>query len=228
VVVLHAAIPSGIVLPLRGAAEKCFAAVDPIHQALVSPAGASYRFSPFSHSVLLKALLEFGIDSHEDLVAPLSTEGLSDLLTDAMGEPVTCRLEESWVRKRFAPRNARSPYQPNVWHQDGGLGVAFGTEPDAALKMTKLLTCWVPLHPCGRNSPGLEFVRRGPESLVHYTELDDVMLRQRYSADQFWSPELQAGDIVVFLARSVHRTYVTPDMMEDRLSVEYRFFPSQC
>jgi len=225
VVVLRTAIPLEILRPLRRAAEACFAAVDPIQQVLVSPTGVSYGFSPFSHSVLLKALVEFGLDSHEDLVAPLSTEGLSELLADAMGEPVTCRQEESWVRKRFAPRNARRPYQPNVWHQDGGLGVAFTPDRDAALPMTRLLTCWVPLQSCGRESPGLEFVRRGPESLLHYTQLDDVTLRQHFSPDQFWAPELQFGDLVVFLARSLHRTYVTPDMTEDRLSVEYRFFP---
>jgi len=225
-VVLPSAIPPEILTRLRCAAERCFAAVDPVRQVLVSPSGVSYRFSPFSHSVILNALLEFGIDSPEDLVAPLSIEGLSELLADAMEEPVTCRLEESWVRKRFAPRNARSPYQPNVWHQDGGLGVAFGPEPDPALPMTRLLTCWLPLQSCGRNSPGLEFVRRGPESLLHYTELDDARLRQRFSPDQFWAPELLFGDVVVFLARSLHRTWVTPDMEEDRLSVEYRFFPA--
>jgi hypothetical protein len=93
------------------------------------------------------------------------------------------------------------------------------------MPMTELLTCWIPLNPCGRDSPGLEFVRRRQEALLHFTELDDSALRQRFPPQEFWTPELALGDGLVFLNSSLHRTYARPEMRHNRLSVEYRIFP---
>ena len=90
--------------------------------------------------------------------------------------------------------------------------------------MTELLTCWIPLAPCGIDSPGLEFVRRRQPALVHYTELGDSALRQRFSPQEFWAPALEFGDGLVFLNDILHRTHVSHDMQHDRLSVEYRIF----
>ena len=211
--------------PLAGittAAERCFAAIE----AGAWPSfPAHYRFSPYSCSLLASALLDFGCP-REDLTAPLSVPGLADLFTEAMGAELTCEMPQSWVRKRYAPSNAPAPYHPNSWHQDGGLGVRFpplpGPSPPA---MTALLTCWLPLNPCGKDRPGLELVRRRLNTLLHYTELDDFALRRRFAPEDFWMPPLEVGDGLIFLDGTLHRTSVRPQWQQDRLSVEFRFFP---
>jgi hypothetical protein len=165
-----------------------------------------------------------------ELVKPLDAPGLVALFSEAMGCAWTCKMEQSWVRKKFAPMHApASMYAEQGWHQDGALGVRFplesGAEPGFGLPMTELLTCWIPLDACGRDSPGLEFVRGRQASLLHFTELDDVALRRRFYPEEFWAPEFELGDGLVFLNSVLHRTYTRPGMRRNRLSVEYRIFP---
>jgi hypothetical protein len=93
--------------------------------------------------------------------------------------------------------------------------------------MTRLLTCWIPLDQCGKDSPGLEFITRPLDRLLHYTELHDAGLRRRFSADEFEAPELELGDGLLILPGTLHRTYVRPEMKRDRMSLEYRFFPQE-
>jgi hypothetical protein len=209
---------TGSLTILREAARRCFEAE--------GARPVNYKFNPFSHSVLLSALMDFGC-SLEDLTAPLSTPGVGELFSRAMGREWTCNMEQSWVRKKFTPLQAPSrDYCPQGWHQDGGLGVHFPLNPGPAGPMTELLTCWIPLNPCGKDSPGLEFVRRRQESLLHFTELNDKALRERFGAEEFWTPELEFGDGVIFLNSVLHRTYALPEMPRNRLSVEYRIFPA--
>ena len=215
VVLLRDAFPREVLTPLREAAEACFAEI------AKGNARTAWQFTPFSFSALLSALAEFGPG---DPFAPLKLGGLDELLAEFMDGPVECRAEHSWVRKRFAPAHAPRLYQPNQWHQDGGLGVRFSPDPEVRIPMTRLVTCWLPLQPCGADCPGLEFVRRPLDSLLHYTELSDEGLRRRFDAHQFWAPDLRLGDGVLFLAGTLHRTYTQPEMRLDRLSLEYRFF----
>jgi hypothetical protein len=91
--------------------------------------------------------------------------------------------------------------------------------------MTELVTCWIPLNSCGRDSPGLEFVRSRPAGLLHFTELHHLALRERFAPEEFWAPPLNFGDGLVFLNSTLHRTHSLPEMTQDRLSVEYRIFP---
>jgi hypothetical protein len=90
--------------------------------------------------------------------------------------------------------------------------------------MTKLVTCWIPLDRCGVDGPALEFVRRPQEAVLHFTELGDPAIRQRFPAEQFWAPQLEFGDGLVFLNSVLHRTYAHAGMSQNRLSVEYRVF----
>jgi hypothetical protein len=206
---------------LKEAAARCFQAISdgtslPEH----------YQFSRSSHSVLLTALLDFGCERVEELAAPLSATRLEHLFSEAMGSEWTCNMEQSWIRKKFAPFQAPTPvYHLQNWHQDGALGVRFPMEPGPVIPMTELLTCWIPLNPCGIDSPSLEFVRRRQPGLLHFTELDDSALRQRFSPQEFWAPALEFGDGLVFLNDILHRTCLRPEMTHARLSVEYRIFP---
>lgn len=183
-----------------------------------------YRYNRFSNSVLLRALADFG--AGDQLLAPLSAPGLGQLFSEVMGARWTCNMEQSWVRKKFAPQAApASGSHLQGWHQDGALGVSFPREPGPAVPMTELLTCWVPLNRCGIDSPGLEFVRHRQPALLHFTELDDSAFRERFSPQEFWAPALEFGDGLVFLNNILHRTCVREGMGQARLSVEYRIMP---
>ena len=207
---------------LKKAAERCFELIDRGHSL-----PERCRFNRFSNSLLLTALLDFGVGGDLELLAPLAAPGLEALFSAAMGQHCTCNLEQSWVRKKFAPLQAPArEYQPQGWHQDGALGVRFPTQPGPAIPMTELITLWIPLNPCGIDSPGLEFVRGPQEALLHFTELDDAALRRRFPSHEFWAPALELGDGLVFLNSVLHRTHANAEMLLHRLSIEYRIFAS--
>jgi len=221
-VLLRDVFPRDSLAALHEVASRCLDAV-----AAERVLAQRYRFNPFSHSVPLDALAGFGGGSAEELRAPLCAPGLSTLFRGAMGGAWTCRMEHCWVRKKFSPSKApRSCYHPQNWHQDGALGVCFPPEAGPVIPMTPLLTCWIPLNSCGSDSPGLEFVYRRQETLLHFKELDDAALRRRFPLQEFWAPCLQFGDGLVFLNGTLHRTYATPQMPNNRLSIEYRIFPA--
>ena len=205
------------------AATRCFAALDS-----GNPIPERYAFNPHAHSVRLASLLDFGIESEQALLAPLSTDRLGVMFSCLLGGPWRCRLEHSWARKKFAPRNApASGYHLQDWHQDGALGAQFPPAPGPAIPATSLATCWIPLNACGRESPGLEFICNPPPVLLHFTELDDARLRRRFFPSAFWAPALEFGDGLVFRNTVLHRTHVDGDMCSDRISVEYRIFPEE-
>jgi len=218
VILLRDVFAKDSLIAFRDPATRCFEAVE-ADNALAE----IHKFNRFSHSVSLAALMHFGCD---DVTQLLSALGLEDLFSEVMGSGWTCSMEQSWVRKKFAPMQApASMYAEQGWHQDGALGVRFPLESGPTLAMTELLTCWIPLDACGRESPGLEFVRGRQAGLLHFTELDDSALRQRFQPEDFWAPVLELGDGLVFLNSVLHRTYTRPEMRRNRLSVEYRIFP---
>jgi hypothetical protein len=185
-----------------------------------------YQYNRFSNSALLTALMDFDCGGSEALWAALSAPGLGRLFSEAMGAGWSCNREQSWVRKKPAPGGAApSGYHLQGWHQDGALGVRFPAERGPRVPMTELLTCWIPLNTCGVDSPGLEFVRRRQPALLHFTELDDSALRQRFSPQEFWTPALEFGDGLIFRNDILHRTSVREEMRRDRVSVEYRIMP---
>lgn len=221
VALCQGALPLDSLALVRNAAAACFAAIE-----TGQPLPGHYRYNRFSHSVLLPALLHFGCDSSLQLLAPLVESGLDPSLSEVVGYDLAPSMEESWVRKKYAPRRAPKAHHPQDWHQDGALGVRFPTEPGVSPPMTRLVTCWLPLNPCGTDSPGLEFIRRRQEALLHFTELNDANLRGRFARGEFWAPNLDFGDVLVFLNGTLHRTHLHPAMEQDRMSIEYRLFPT--
>jgi hypothetical protein len=217
VALLRGAFAPDVLTGLRDVAARCFEAVE-----TDDSLAERYQFNCFSHSVPLPALADFGCDSAQ-LLVPLTVPELTLLFSEAMGDNWDCRMEQSWVRKKFAPiQTPGRPYHLQGWHQDGALGVQFPSEPGPALPMTELLTCWIPLQACGGDRPGLEFVRGRQASLLHFTDLDDAAVRRRFAEREFYTPVLAFGDGLVFLNSVLHRTYVCEEMQRDRVSVEYR------
>jgi len=222
VVLLQSIFEKDSLFRLKAAAERCFEAIDREEQL-----PERYQFNRISNSLLLSALLDFGCTDAGELVAPLSAPSLEPLFTAPLCRPWICNMEQSWLRKKFPPHQAPSAqYHDQGWHQDGALGVSFPKEPGPPLPMTRLLTCWIPLNPCGADSPGLEFIRRPQPSLLHFTELVDTALRQRFPRQEFWAPGLEPGDCLVFLNSVLHRTSARPEMRHTRVSIEYRVFPA--
>lgn len=208
---------------LRDAASRCFEAIE-----VGIPISKDHQFIRQANSVQLTALLDFGIGSKADLLAPLAAKDLNGIFLDVLGGLWRCRLEHSWVRKKFAPRNApASGYHIQNWHQDGALGAQFPLQPGPPMAPAALATCWIPLSACGRESPGLEFIHKPQTSLLHFTDLHDSVLRQRFGPAEFWAPALEFGDGLVFRNDILHRTHVHQEMRRDRISVEYRIFPAE-
>jgi hypothetical protein len=220
-ILLKGAFEKSTLIRLKEASEQCFQAI-----AAERPLPEHYGFSRSSHSVLLRALLDFGCQGMEQLMAPLSAPALEPLFSKAVGPKWICKMEHSWARKKFAPHQAPAAgYHLQNWHQDGALGVRFPAESGPVIPVTELLTCWIPLNPCGVDSPGLEFVRRPQPALLHFSEIDDPALRQRFLPEDFGAPSLEFGDGLIFLTVTRHRTCTRPKMHYNRLSVEYRIFP---
>jgi hypothetical protein len=206
---------------VREATVRCFQAIERLETI-----PARYRFISQAHSLLLTSLLDFGIESERDLIAPCAGGPLGDAFSSLFGARWRWRLEHSWARKKFAPGNApESAGHKQDWHQDGALGIQFPIEPGPPIPPGSLVTCWIPLDPCGTDSPGLEFIRQPQASLLHFSELDDALLRRRFPAPSFWIPELAFGDLLIFCGDVLHRTHLAPEMRRDRMSIEYRAFP---
>jgi hypothetical protein len=225
VALLPAVVAGDSLTRFQQAADRCFNSID-----RKTPIPEPYRYNPISNSLLLTALVDFGLSSSEDLLAPLSAPGLESLFAAAIGSPWTFNLDQSWLRRKSPPQQlpARASHNRNQiqdWHQDGALGVHFPTQPCSPVPMTTLLTLWIPLQACGVDRPGLEFIRRPQPSLLHFTELNEAALRSRFPADEFWTPILEPGDGLVFLNNVLHRTRITPSMQQCRTSIEYRIFP---
>jgi hypothetical protein len=105
---------------------------------------------------------------------------------------------------------------------------------DQAVLNRPLLNIWVPLDPCGVTAPGLEVIRiHCPDLLepggdatalipVERVRLDESLVLKRFGRGALWHPALVPGDALIFPGTTVHRSYVTAEMTERRLSVELR------
>jgi hypothetical protein len=105
---------------------------------------------------------------------------------------------------------------------------------DQTILGRRLFNIWIPLDPCGRDAPGLEVVWESWRELlqpapaedaqfpVERARLDPATVVGRYGEDACWRPEFRVGDAMVFAGATIHRTYVTPHMTANRMSVEIR------
>lgn len=97
-----------------------------------------------------------------------------------------------------------------------------------------LLNLWIPLMACGLDAPGLEVLahrlhmlepterRDGNQYARMGVEIDAATIAARYPLDRLWHPAFEPGDAFLFYGTTVHRTWVTPAMTRDRLSIDLR------
>jgi hypothetical protein len=185
------------------------------------------RFVPTASSLKLNAALsKAAVDS---LFGQLVKAGVTNAIGLALGGAALADLDQSWVRRQYAPDHYPPLHAPHGWHQDGALGFDFGSlgaHPPPRDALLPMVTCWFPLGPCGSNAPGLEFVLQRQSDLLLISDLTEAGVRRKFSAEMFWRPVLEAGDVLLFCGDILHRTYVTPAMIQDRTSIELRFFPT--
>jgi hypothetical protein len=164
-----------------------------------------------------------------ELCAAVHASCVGDCISAALRGALSCDLDQSWVRRQYAPQNYPRWHSPHGWHQDGALKFDFAAHPDGKFPsdvMLPLVTCWIALNACGVDAPGLELVSTRLNDLLPPAQLKEEAVRARFGPNQFWTPALEPGDALLFRGDILHRTYVTPAMSKDRTSIELRFFPA--
>ena len=94
----------------------------------------------------------------------------------------------------------------------------------------QFLTTWIPLHNCGKSSPGLKIYQKKFNSIFKTnSELSNRCMADseiiNLDNENYYCPKYEAGDVVIFLSMVVHGTYLTSDMKGNRRSADLRFFP---
>lgn len=210
---------------LYSALEAARKTQDPTAINRLVPSGQ--RFAPTASSFTIATLL-----SAEELRVFgewISSGPAGDWLRCELAGAPAWDLDQSWVRRQYAPQRYPRWHMPHGWHQDGALGIDFTQsfrEASIARRACRMITCWIALVACGRTAPGLELSARKLDALLDPQDLTEERVRSRFPVEDFWRPELQAGDALLFHGDVLHRTHVRADMTEDRTSIETRFFPA--
>jgi hypothetical protein len=186
---------------------------------------APERFVPTASSFTIGAL---NSESNlNELLKSVST-GIAGLwIKNLLGRRLLCNLDESWVRRQYAPSRYTPLHAPHGWHQDGALKFDFQSHSHGGLPrdaMLNMVTCWISLDSCGIDAPGLELITERPGGLLSPRELQTEFLQRRFTPTRFWQPSLGPGDALLFRGDILHRTHVMPEMTKDRTSIELRFF----
>src|SRR4051812_4182169 len=108
-----------------------------------------------------------------------------------LGEALVCDLDQSWIRRQYAPPNYPSFHATHGWHQDGALAFDFQAHPDGQFPSDALLpmvTCWIALNSCGADAPGLELVSTRLENLLPPAQLTPESVPARFAPEEFWKP----------------------------------------
>lgn len=186
--------------------------------------GERERFVPTASSFTIGAVPEVNVS---EILTIVVTGPAEDWIKDFLNDRLICDLDQSWVRRQYAPSRYPALHAPHGWHQDGALKFDFLSHanrelpPDAMLNM---VTCWISLDPCGVDAPGLELITERIDRLLLPTELQADSVQARFEPEKFWRPILELGDALLFRGEILHRTHVMPRMSQDRTSIELRFF----
>jgi hypothetical protein len=152
----------------------------------------------------------------EHVLATMHSVGVVDALTTHFGERPVFSLQKSTLRC-MAPTE-----RITAWHQDG----SFLDET------VRTINVWVALTTCGADHPasGLEIV---PRRMDTYLPLEPELAKAAVSFDAVDElmnetpsirPEFFPGDALIFDERLLHRTYLGPNLTEDRYALECWFF----
>jgi hypothetical protein len=187
--------------------------------------GTRERFVPTASSFTIGAM---SADRNVSELLNSVSSGASGLwIKNILGSQLLCNLDQSWVRRQYAPSRYPPLHAPHGWHQDGALNFDFASHPDDKLPrhgMLNMITCWISLDSCGLDAPGLELITERPGGLLSPSELPSRSIDARFSPEKFWQPTLNPGDALLFRGDMLHHTHVKKEMTKDRTSIEFRFF----
>lgn len=189
--------------------------------------GARGRFALTASSFTISAALSD--QNIGELLSSLATGPSGTCVQSIIGNHGVCDLDESWVRRQYAPCRYPPAHAPHGWHQDGALKFDFLSHPDGKFPshaMLNMVTCWITLDSCGIDAPGLELISKRLPALLPPAELRHEAIQARFESARFSRPILEPGDALLFAGDVLHRTHVSPAMTKDRTSIELRFFPT--
>ena len=105
---------------------------------------------------------------------------------------------------------------------------------DQTILQSPLVNLWIPLTPCGVTAPGLEVAVTSERKIlevvgsqdheipVERARIDENLVGRVFGTEALWRPAMKVGDALVFTGTTAHRTFVTPEMTDVRMSIELR------
>src|SRR5204862_6951184 len=125
----------------------------------------------------------------------LERVGLRRMITEYLGETPAASLQKCTLRKA-------EPQLAGGWHQDG-----------AFLGSVRALNVWLPLSPCGDDSPGLDVVPRRidhiPPTGTHGAIVNGVapvVAEEAAGEAGIVRPIFEPGDVMLFDHLFLHKT----------------------
>jgi len=219
-------------LQLKLIADQCFFEIETLIKAkginhIKSYLPEHYQFLPHVTSLNILALNDYDSSIIPNILNLVKNSLIQSILIESMGEKIKVNLTQSWLRKQYAPCHSPRWHHSHSWHQDGCLWLNFPTTSEAKyldLDLTNLITLWLPLTNCGKDAPCLQFITKKLTKPLHFNYLQTAILQTIFEEKDFYTPQLTLGDGVIFLKGTLHQTYVNSQMINDRISVEFRFF----
>jgi hypothetical protein len=174
-----------------------------------------------------------GAFGYEDIMA---NKRLYEILPVLLGN--NWRLGSASQIRRMAPKQ-----QQNRW----GSYTTYHLDAQWGIDHQYFLNVWAPFTPCGQTAPGLEFLLtpantireyakydpsipyepKGPGGIsprMDYAIFEPAIIEKHFGTNRFVVPVMEAGDVVIFSNWCTHRTAVSPDMTDTRISIEWRVF----
>jgi hypothetical protein len=171
-----------------------------------------------------------GAFSYEDITF---NKRLYDILQSIIGSDWQ-QTSASQIR-RMAPVRDKNWGSTTTYHLDAQWGIDH----------LYIVNVWVPFTPCGHTAPGLEFLLTPAADIRAYSQYDPSIplepagpggvsprmnydlfepaeIKKHYAAESFWAPSMNPGDVILFSNWCTHRTWITPDMDQTRISLEWR------
>jgi hypothetical protein len=111
---------------------------------------------------------------------------------------------------------------------------SFPFHQDQMILQSPVLNIWIPLTPCGVAAPGLEVAVTSERKLlevvgspddeipVERVHIDENLVRMTFGPQALWRPAMNVGDALVFTGTTAHRTFVSAEMTDTRISIELR------
>lgn len=121
------------------------------------------------------------------------------------------------MKNHCAPRRQRASQLEHA--------ISFHQDQEFMGRMQRALNLWTPLTPAGGDWPGLELWVDGPRGpLLSFSmpPAERETLCAAIPPDALWRPRLSPGDMLLFDPYLVHRTWLGPEMRQERISSELR------